>query len=224
MGFRGLRMSVLPPLASPYLLEQGFEGTSYDNSQTWAEVGSATLNEDYTTTVLVGSQSMLIDLTSNTGDTTSPLISMPSGGGNIWYVYFQLRVLTFPSSGFRVATVTNSFDLSINASSNLVIRPQVGTGVATVGKLEAGTTYHVWMQGSGNDIETAGAGTARVGFSTTGIRPTSGDNYAIDTDVSANGPFTTVQLVFGSRQVSANYSVIIDKVRVDNDVIGDNPQ
>lgn len=224
MGFRGLGMSVLPPLASPYLLEQGFEGTSYDNSQTWAEVGSATLNEDYTSTVLVGSQSMLIDLTSNTGDTTSPLISMPSGGGNIWYVYFQLRVLTFPSSGFRVATVTNSFDLSINASSNLVIRPQVGTGVATVGKLEAGTTYHVWMQGSGNDIETAGAGTARVGFSTTGIRPTSGDNYAIDTDVSANGPFTTVQLVFGSRQVSANYSVIIDKVRVDNDVIGDNPQ
>lgn len=224
MGFRGLGMSVLPPPVSPYLLEQDFEGTGYDNAQTWSEQGSATLNEDYTSTVLVGSQSMLIDLTSNIGDIASPVITMPPGGGDIWYVYFQLRVLAFPSSGFRVATVTNSFDLSINASSNLVIRPQVGTGVATVGQLEAGVTYHVWMQGSGDDVETANAGTARVGFSTTGIRPNSGDNYAIDTDAAANGPYSAVQLILGSRQIGANYSVIIDKVRVGNELIGDNPQ
>lgn len=211
--------------ASPYLLEQDFEGAGYDRGQVWNENASGTMDEDYTGIILDGSQSLLIDLTANIVDSVSPVFLMPGGGGDIWYIYFQMQVVTFPtSSDYRIINLTNICDLSISSTSNLVVKPWVGTGVATVGMLSAGVKYHVWIQGSGNGVETGSAGTARVGFSTNGTRPTSGDNYAIDTDVTAAAPAATGQIILGTRQsVPANYKVVLDKLRVGNQLIGDNP-
>jgi len=210
------------PYTSPYVWAQDFEGTGYDNGQTWTESGSGILDEDYTATALVGSQSMNIDLTSNFGAAYGPphtLVESPT----IHYAYFQLRVISFPNAAYRVFTISNVLDVSINATSNLTVRPAVGTAVATVGKLEAGVTYHVWTSGSGQGVETANT-TARVSFSTDGIRPTSGDNYAIDTDAGGSSGQNPSQVVLGSLQVGANYNIILDKIRVNDVVIGDNPQ
>lgn len=223
-GFRNLAMAVLPaPAGTSYVWKQDFEGTGYDNGQTWTESGSGVLDEDYTSTVLVGSQSLNIDLTSNIGAAYGPphtLVESPT----IHYAYFQLRVISFPSAAHRIFSISNVLDVSINATSNLTVRPAVGIAVATVGKLEAGVTYHVWTSGSGQGIETTSQGTARVSFSTDGVRPTSGDNYAIDSD-PATGPGTNPsQVVIGTLGIGANYNIILDRMRVNDVLIGDNPQ
>ena len=223
-GFRNLAMAVLPaPAGTSYVWKQDFEGTGYGNGQTWTESGSGILNEDYTSTVLVGSQSMNIDLTSNIGAAYGPLHTLVESP-TIHYAYFQLRVISFPSSSFRIFSISNVLDVSISATSNLTVRPAVGTAVATVGMLEAGVAYHVWTSGSGQNVETASAATARVAFSTDGIRPTSGDNYAIDTDAGGSSGQNPAQVSLGSLQVGANYNIILDKIRVNDVVIGDNPE
>jgi hypothetical protein len=205
-----------------YLIQQDFEGAGFDNSETWTKVGAGQ-NEDYTATVLVGSQSMNMVQGSTTNETVSPVYTLTSG--QIHYAYFQLRVTTFPTaSNYRIFSISNTVDVAINSTSNLVVRPYVGTGVATVDHLIAGTTYHVWITGSGQGVEVALNGKGTVGFSTTGIRPTSGNSFASDTDASANPPVTSSQVLLGSRQIGGNYDVIIDKVRVSDFVIGDNPQ
>lgn len=53
--------------AATYLLNQNFEGTGYDNSESWTEtLDGGTVDEDYTTTVLAGSQSLFMPAALNT--------------------------------------------------------------------------------------------------------------------------------------------------------------
>lgn len=209
---------------SQYLLEEYFEGTGYDFYKGWTESGTSTIDEDYTGVVLQGSQSGHINLSSSTGASFSGGYVHPGGATPVHYAYFQLEVISFPSANnFRVFSISNTVDVAINSTSNLMVRPGVGIAVATVGVLEPNTKYHVWVSGSGNDVETPSAGTATVAFSTDGIRPTSGDNYAIDTDTGALSSHLNTQVVIGSLQVGADYEVIIDNILVDDIQIGDNP-
>src|SRR5437667_300972 len=67
------------------LVSQGFEGTGYDNGETWVQSGSDTINKDYTAHVLDGSQSLFIAST-NGAQTT-----ITFAGQNEVYVYMMIR-------------------------------------------------------------------------------------------------------------------------------------
>ncbi len=209
-------IGTIQPEVTSYLIKQDFEGTGFDNSETWVKVGSQQ-DEDYADNPLVGSQSFYsLNNTTATNETLSPIYTVTASQNH--YGYCQIKILAFPtSSNYRILNISNVLDVAINSTSNLVVRPAVGTGVATVGKLETNTVYHVWFTG------TFSTDTATVGFSTDGVRPTAGDNFATDTDVSAS-MIGTSRLILGSRQIGANYAVVFDKVRINDSLIGDNPQ
>lgn len=214
------------PYASPYLLEQDFEGTGYDNGGGWTEGGVVNVNEDYTSTIIDGSQSLNVALTASTGYTESPDVVV--GGGRILYGYLKLRFASLPASSmslFAMYDTANNQCLRVRLSSTgtLGVLPGVGTEVTTVGTLAINTTYHVWFSASARGVETALASTARVSFSTDGVRPTSGDNYAIDDD-AGGATDDPSSLRIGTLVSSTTVDVIYDKVRLNNSIIGDNPQ
>jgi hypothetical protein len=79
------------------------------------------------------------------------------------------------------------------------------------------TTYHIWVK----YVKGSGANAViESGFSTDGTRPTSGSAFVTQTVGTATAD--TDRIMFG--QSSSNtVSTYIDKVRVDDAVIGDNP-
>jgi hypothetical protein len=97
-----LSLAGSPPAAGgggpSYLVNQNFEGTGYDNAEIWTEdLGTGgTVNEDYTTTPLVGSQSLL--LSEATGD-VSAKITIPGGPHTDLWGYAQLQVVSHPNDG-----------------------------------------------------------------------------------------------------------------------------
>jgi hypothetical protein len=201
-----------------YLINQGFEGTGYDNSETWTEA-AGTPNEDDTTSPspIVGSQSLRLDGTSVTQRTDSPSYTATA---DVW-VYLRLNPATLPSSGnndflaIRNGT-TQLLSAQINASG--VLRVNVGANSSpTVSTMSAGTSYHVWIH------YVAGTGANAVGsvaFSTDGVKPTAGNAFTSMNTGTSTLSANNVRLT----AVAANGGVfVMDRVLVDDASIGDNP-
>lgn len=211
-AFRGV------PASATYLIKQDFEGAGYDNSETWTESGSGTVNEDYTTSPapLVGSESLSLS-----GTTVNPNTYASFSGGATIEAYFQWnrssttskRVFSLRnSSGTAVATVV------METGGALTARCGSSGGTTTVSTTSTATTYHVWLR----YVKGTGAnGFASVGFSTDGVRPTSGNNYAEHT--SGNATTDAARVMCGS-DINTNAGDIYDKVRVDDMTIGDAPE
>lgn len=77
------------PGGSSFLIEQNFEGTGYDNGETWTEAGSGTIDPDESTVVLAGSQSLQFLL---------------SGANGSSYAAFSTQASVFCKFRFRVAS------------------------------------------------------------------------------------------------------------------------
>lgn len=203
-----------------YLLQENFEATGspgYDTS-TWTEAGSPDENTSTSGLSLQASECLYFNPAAATWSTTSPTYTAQSTA----YAYFLIRFSALPSGGtwtlfqFRHSAgecgrvrVTNTGTLSVRAGG--------GTDVATASGMSTGTTYHLWVKyvkGSGSNA------VVEAGFSTDGTRPTSGGTFATQTAGTAT---TDADRIMYGQASSNTVSVYIDKVRVDDAVIGDNP-
>lgn len=206
-----------------YLINQNFEGAGYDNGETWTE-NNAAWNEDYTATVLVGSQSLYgISTTSARTDFASF-----SGQVDVW-AYCRFRIVSggseWPSGSatwsiFRIANSSGTSVAQLQLRPSNKFRVNGGTSSSdSVGTLSDDTTYHAWLhytKGTGSDAVITG------GISTDGTKPTSG-NYFVSL---SNGTSTTdaarIYLVCDSSG-GVGMEVIFDQILVDETTIGDNP-
>ena len=205
--------------AATYLLNQNFEGTDYDNSESWTETRNAgTVDEDYTTTVLAGSQSLLMtDAAFGLCTTVSPSWSAQT----ITYGYFMYRMAARPVSATSIAVLRSSASarVTIQIISSGAIRIYgdiggTGTAATTVSAMNGATTYHVWWSCDA----TSSPETVTIAFSNDGIRPTSGNNFASATsDTTSTSNNLLLQPVYTSNDT------IFDRVLVDDVQIGNNP-
>lgn len=196
-----------------YLVKQDLEGTGYDNSETWTESGTA--DEDYATAPapLVGSQSLRMSGT--TERDSSPSFA---GQSTVW-VYFQFNVTTLPSSGNSTFGLFIGPSVGVEVTSAGVIRTWSGSvnGSFTSDAITAGVTYH------GRFRYTAGSGANAVGtfeFNTSATFTGSGNKFSSFTNGSETQNCTQLQLRAEGTQTM---TIIFDKIRVDDVIIGDNP-
>lgn len=195
-----------------YLIKQDFEGTGYDNSETWTEF-LGTPNEDYTGTVLDGAQSLLC--TANQG-TRSPVFA---GLDEIWF-YCMIRFSVLKDSDilkFYDAGQANQVQhVALNADGTITVSDGAFHSATTVTAFSANTTYHLWVRVKKG---TGANGEGEVWVSTTTTRGT-GNNHA--SHATGNQTWQPVQVELLQEAGTAS-NFIFDKVRVDDVVIGDAP-
>lgn len=198
-----------------YLVNQNFEGTGYDNGETWSEyVGSgATVNEDYATSPapLAGAQSLYVVGGSDAGETYTSF----SSSGTI-HVRMMIR-FTAQTTSTHVVYLYNADGSDwlavVQASSghNLVLYSggQEAYGATSI---STSSTYYLWVDytpGTGSNS------TCSVYISTSSTKPgtpelaTSGGNETA----------TAGRLKFSSS--SSGLAYIVDQVRVDDAAIAD---
>lgn len=191
---------------------QNAEGAGYDNSETWTETGS-TVNEDYTTTVLRGSQSIYFP-------TTGSLIELISANASLYdevWVHFQLRIISLPTSSNQgiihiqrqgVADVTM---LRLNTDGTFTLVQEGGGTATTAGAYSTGTNYHVWVR-SVKSTGSNGVGALYIG--TTSTRPGS----AVASFSNGGATNQADRIVFKNQNSGLAY--IIDQIYFDNAEIG----
>lgn len=211
-GFQGGAPSV------SYTVKQDFEGAGYDNSETWTEAGTGTKNEDYTATVLVGTESLNLAFVGQNGTTS---ITLAADQGSAW-VYFQVHFLVLPATGkifFRLTDSAAANPLTVENLTGNLLRMRVGSSVVTlVDAITTGVTYHVWVKyikGTGSDAQ------GELAVSTDGTKPTSGNWF---TSTSSGTSTTDVNKLFFGTANTSTWDAIFDKIRCDDVAIGDNPE
>lgn len=205
-----------------YLVNQTFETptTGYDHGETWTQSGGATITPNYSGLVLQGTQSLRIVYTG--GGAVAQTQTTFAAQNEIW-VYFMLRFpnltdhnpayigwLEIPGTTISM-TINNTFTVSISGSVT----------ATTVATMTSNTTYHVWAhykKGSGTDQ------VQDIAFSTTGIKPLSGNNFAQAINGNRTTQITKLTLAWDGEGASfPTREYIFDKIRVANTCIGDNP-
>jgi hypothetical protein len=198
------------------LLAETYEGANsgYDNAGWTADVGAApgAVDPDYTGVVLEGTQSFRV--ITPVGGIARTYISFTAGNERWAYFKFrpitatgEMKIFSFWDSGFaEVVVVKLMADNVVNIGAN-------GTPASTTGTMTAGNTYHVWVHYNNT------AHTADVGFSTDGVRPTSGANFAQLTD-SVNTTDASRAVVGGSAS-DFSEEAIYDALLVADTQIGD---
>jgi len=164
---------------SSLLLFETFEGTGY-STVGWVETigGGGIVDEDYTTTVLDGAQSLFIDGPSDEVSYTIKTFTPQS----IAYAYFQFRITSVNQpledewlSLFRLRDAAGFTVLKMQVDYSFFPRIVTG-GVAagTLSNIAIDTTYHAWLSWNKNDGANS---TATMAISTSKVQPTSGDYY-----------------------------------------------
>lgn len=202
--------------APTYLVKQDFEGTGYDNSETWSETG--TVDEDYATAPapLVGSQS------ARATGTTQRLTSPTFTGQDEVYWYFQVNLTTVPAGTLTFSAIIGpgvSIDRLGGAGGVLRIGGTVNSP-ATSDAMATGTTYHFLVRYR-KDLD-GGGGSAiySVEFNTTGTFDGAGNDFTQATTGTDTAQATAVRF---SWEGSTTTDYVVDKVRVDDVAIGSSP-
>ena len=200
-----------------YLVSEDFEGAGYENS--WTESGGGTIDEDYTTTVLVGSQSL--GIVNASGQTTNYAYTNYTAQDNTYvYLRFRTNTLSVQREIVNILDSSNNSLCLVQAISTNDIRATTGGGsVATVGMITNNVEYHFWVRYSKG---TGSNGVCSVGFSTDGTEPTSGDNFVSKTNSTSTAQGS--RLFLGGYANSTSILRIYDKIRVLETSIGSNPQ
>lgn len=212
------------PPTSP-LISEHFEAAGYDEMNWNENLGTplGTIDEDYTSAPLAGSQSLRI--VKSTADQTYIAKSIPAGMGTDRWAHIICRFTTLPTedtpflqfweSSFASHCSAVSI-LSVANGSKLRVYQGAVTGTTTDSVL-IDTTYHIWFLYNDG---TGANGFGYVGFSTDGTRPTSGNNkYAeITTGTSSADPGEFEISLEGYGGTAA--VVIVDTVWVDDEEIG----
>jgi hypothetical protein len=198
---------VLTVNAPTYLLSEGFDATGtpgYDNTG-WTESGAA--NENYTTTILHGTQSL--------NCSGAQYIQRTFQYSTSFNLYFRVRWITW--SDFK--SVIYWDDSGFNTVANVYgddNRLQIKHGSVSVNGttvIAAGTTYHVWVEWTKG---TGANGTMKLYMSTTGTKPASAE-----ASITTGNGGATQRIYVGP--TSAGPNVIFDRILVDDVPIGSNP-
>jgi len=195
------------------------DGSNCNN--TWVAAGTGTATFNTTSPAMEGTNNVLLDGSANVISLYYTIATQTT-----MYGYAQIYVNALPAAGFRVLSFADSGGsnkgyVSIGTTGRLSINNGTSTSItadSAAGKIAAQTLYHVWWgytKGTGSD------GTYFVAFSSTGIMPTSGDNYASGTNGNANSDIARVYLSVGA--TGEGNTVNIDKVRARTTPIGSNP-
>ena len=195
------------------LLCQNMEGTGYDNGETWSEypTGDCVINEDYTTTVLRGSQSAYMATTS--GDGCWLYHSFTAGSPR--YAFARVRPVSLPSSYWSNPLMlfdsTPATDLvNFNVYSDGTTAIYHGAESASCTTLSAGTTYFMWIEytkGTGTD------GIVNMYIATTGTKPASPTCSVTSGTATADAGYLISN--------SSHDAFIIDQIMVSTSQMGD---
>lgn len=195
------------------LICQNFEGAGYDNSETWSESGT-TINEDYETVVLRGSQSLLLD----NAAAGNPIVTSPTFSSATVWVFFRFRfpgALPAGNASFAAIYGNNPGDpltlVLISYQASITgIRVYTDSVNLDSGAISADTTYYCWIR------YTAGSGAnATV-------------TLYLDTDNTR--PAATATTTSGTRTQNATFfrafgptgcDIVIDQILIDDAEITD---
>lgn len=206
-----------PAGPTTFLIEETFDtNPGYDLS--WTEQ-SGSPDEDYTTTILEGTESIYVNGTAASVEVRSPVLTDQTA---LWG-YFLIRPLTFAGGSraimrFRVnGGNAGSSEIRLTATGQLIIVNGTSATAATVATMSIGSTYHVFWyveQGTGADAE------AWIAFSTDGTVGT-GNNFT--SRVNANGVTAFDQVSIFAQFSTTGPEYIMDRVILDDAPIGANP-
>jgi len=202
-----------------YLIKQDFEGTGYDNSESWTETTNP--DEDYATAPapLVGSQSIYFNGTGQRA--TSPTFT---GQLEVW-AYFQIRIVNLGTTGgtlFTLLPLGIAVDLNNSAGSG---SPRIGGSVnsaRTTDAMTTGTTYHVLIHYIADQDGGAASAFGSVEFNTSATFTGSGNKFTSFTTGTETGSVTGIRLQGETGGTAVEW--IFDKARADDVAIGNNPE
>lgn len=197
--------------ARTFLINEDCEGTGVPAG--WTTV-SGSPNWDYTTVPLAGAQSLYIASAAAVNRSRVDFTDQTE----VW-IYFLFRL----TNGSAPGVTSTIGGLGANGGAlNQTLSLTTGTRLSFASfspatALIADTTYHVWLhykQGSGANAA------VDIGFSTTGIRPTSGGTYA--SSVADSSTNLAGRFFLGPTVTTAGYDQIWDNIRIAADSqIGD---
>lgn len=198
-----------PSVAQSYLMNEGFESGTAPSGWTAAS-GVRVYNTSTSGLSMDGSYCLAMTSASGSTETQSADIA---GQTEIW-AYFKFRTTNLVS-GCRIAALRDSGG---NRALELYcpgggLRLYIGGGsFDTFTDVPANdTTYHFWMHWKSN-------GTGDAGFSTDGVRPTSGNKYKALTGGSG---VTSVVRIVHSVENAGTPTDYWDTVRLKSSQIGD---
>jgi VCBS repeat-containing protein len=198
-------LTVNPAGGGPtYLFAEGFEGTGFENTG-WTKTG--TPNENYTTTVLDGAQSLNCSGAQHIRRTFQYSTS--------FNLYFRVRWITW-SDYVNVVYWDNSSwgtTAALFADNNRFELIHGGASALGTTTLNPNITYHVWVEwarGTGSN------GTLKLFVSTTGVKPATPE-----ASITTGSGTATERMYLGP--TSAGPNVIFDRILVDDVPIGSNP-
>lgn len=153
-----------------YVVNQDFEGTGYDNGESWTESG--TPDEDYTTTVKVGSHALDCSGAEYTEITVAD-------SDDYTFEFWFYRPSSLPGSTYTLAGIRTSGGAAvhlvrINSSGALSVYTNGSDSTFTTATISADTWYRVraiWSD----------SGTCSVEFNETGTFDGSGTDYTSKT-------------------------------------------
>jgi len=194
-----------------YLLNQNFEGAGYDNSETWTEtLNGGTINEDYTTIALYGSQSLnMIAPAANAPLLVSPTFTATPTPS--LFLAFRFNVL--PTSADQLIKFRNGSTevcrINYNSTNQVI---SVTSGADTQALLTGAvinTTYYLWID------QTASTGVAIAYLSTTTTKP--------ETGVTANKGSASAETSNMFVKAWNSMDIVVDRILLSDSVIGSNP-
>lgn len=190
-----------------WIIQQGFEGTGYDHGETWTAAGTGSVDPDSTATVLEGTQSLRIQLTSQTGSTYREVTA-----AGALYVRMLFRMDSTGNGVLATVRTANTIRATVSRVSNkLRVQASGGTVNDSTSDLPTGTTLYLWLEyisGTGSDA------IARAGWSTTPTKPTlsaSGSTTCACTNGSGTG--TVNRLYLGTTASTPSLDAVYDQVR-----------
>lgn len=210
-----------------YLVQQDFEGTGYDNSETWTESGLGTANEDDTTSPspLVGSQSLRATSSANTVRVESPNFTAISEIHG--YLVFNPVNTATAGNTRKFITLENSGGGSaegiILTDGDSFTITHGGASATIEDAFTENTTIHFWFRWKAK--VGAADGEAEIWWSTDSTKPGAGTKH--QGLVNGTGSGTAMRAIaIGCAPDDSNVSwtVIYDKVRVDDEAIGSAPE
>jgi hypothetical protein len=191
-------IEVVPPT---YLLVEGFEGTGYENSG-WAEFG--TPNEDYTATVLNGTQSLNCN--------GAQFIYRNFAFSSSFNIYLQARWLAWGSYNNVIYWDDASWGTAAGLyalDNQLEIAHGSAIAIGTT-PIALNTTYHIWVEWTKG---TGANGTMKLYLSTTGTKPAQPD-----ASITTGNGAAVQRIYFGPTGAGPN--AIFDRFLVDDVPIG----
>jgi len=195
---------------SDFLICQNFEGSGYDNGESWTDV-YANSNPDYTTTALRGAESWY---GYDTGSDALARASISGTPSEAWF-FLRFQVTNSSASGNKIVTLrygtTTRMTVEVLSTGYLRITHGISSKDGTT-PIANSTTYYLWGY---YKASTGGNGIATIWLNTSGTKPT--DSEATLPDGSQTGSVDRIYLT-GSLTTSAT---IIDQVLVDDSSIGD---